>query len=340
MSTSRWRYSQIQPISQLERLFCHVSVKRDVQALIFELWNSIRKCHPKWNPPASMNHVKIFKGWPPRDPPSKLVQCGTNHSQLTSVVRWKWKNQLDWVINPVPHDLVRRIRFCRIKSPEHDFKYLYWTITEILFWNLFTCKGSYMIDWVGRWLYLQNQFPYCSIRKCPSPSCPHAPSLAHACANVLFVHVCHACCVWIHLSSRIFAYGPLGGRVHTPLSLCMHAHCSCAIYSEGVHARFSACECMHISFLRYVTNAGCWLVLETFVYLLILDLAVILSPVFPLPIPSLLPSDQHRLCPLSQMKTIWLGLPPSIIGARRRNLRLARSSADSVKIPLKFSFHW
>ena len=33
--------------SQLERLFCHVSVKRDVRALSFELWNSIRKCHPK-----------------------------------------------------------------------------------------------------------------------------------------------------------------------------------------------------------------------------------------------------------------------------------------------------
>ena len=25
-------------------------------------------------PPAPMNHVKIFKGWPPRDAPSKLVQ--------------------------------------------------------------------------------------------------------------------------------------------------------------------------------------------------------------------------------------------------------------------------
>ena len=30
------------------------------------------------------------------------------------------------------------------------FRYLYWTITKILFWNLFTCKGTYMIDWVGR----------------------------------------------------------------------------------------------------------------------------------------------------------------------------------------------
>ena len=35
--------------SKLERLFCHVLVKRDVQALSFELWNSIRKCHPKWD---------------------------------------------------------------------------------------------------------------------------------------------------------------------------------------------------------------------------------------------------------------------------------------------------
>jgi len=27
---------------------------------------------------------------------------------------------------------------------------LYRTITKIIFWNLFTCKGTYMIDWVGR----------------------------------------------------------------------------------------------------------------------------------------------------------------------------------------------
>jgi len=35
--------------SKLERLFCHVSVKRDVWALSFELWNSVWKCHPKWD---------------------------------------------------------------------------------------------------------------------------------------------------------------------------------------------------------------------------------------------------------------------------------------------------
>jgi len=36
------------------------------------------------------------------------------------------------------------------KSPEHDFKYLYWTISKIFFWNLFACEGTYIIDWVGR----------------------------------------------------------------------------------------------------------------------------------------------------------------------------------------------
>jgi len=90
----------------------------------------------------------------------------------------------------------------------------------------------------------------------PSPSCPHAPRLVHASANILFAHVCHTCCVCIDLSSQIFAYGPLGGCVHAPLDLCLHAHCYCAIYSKGVRARFSACVCMHISSLQYVTNTG------------------------------------------------------------------------------------
>ena len=35
--------------SKLERLFCRNSVKRDVRALSFELWNSVRKCHPRWD---------------------------------------------------------------------------------------------------------------------------------------------------------------------------------------------------------------------------------------------------------------------------------------------------
>jgi len=31
-----------------------------------------------------------------------------------------------------------------LKYPENDFRYLYWTISKILSWNLFTYKGTYM----------------------------------------------------------------------------------------------------------------------------------------------------------------------------------------------------
>ena len=173
----------------------------------------------------------------------------------------------------------------------------------------------------------------------PRPPAHPSSCLFNACANIQFAHVCHTCCVYVDLSSRIFAYGPLSGCVHAPLSLCMHAHCYCAIYSEGVHARFSTCGCMHISSLQYVTNTGFRLVLETFVYLRILALAVILSP-FPLPYPPSLPSDKHAPCPLSQLKTIWLGLPPSIIMVvQRRNLRLVRGSADSACLRARRYLH-
>ena len=77
-------------------------------------------------PPATVNHVKIFKGCPPPEmPPRNWYNCGTKYFDQTSVVWRKWKPQLDKVIQPVPHDFVRRIGFWRIKSPEQDFKYLY-----------------------------------------------------------------------------------------------------------------------------------------------------------------------------------------------------------------------
>jgi len=64
-------------------------------------------------------------------------------TSLRQISAWlKWRSQLYWVINAVPHDLVRRIRFLRIKSLEQDLKYLYWTISKILLWNLITCKGT------------------------------------------------------------------------------------------------------------------------------------------------------------------------------------------------------
>jgi len=42
------------------------------------------------------------------------------------------------------------VGFFGTKSSEQDFTYLYWTMTKILFWDLFSCERTYMIDWVGR----------------------------------------------------------------------------------------------------------------------------------------------------------------------------------------------
>jgi len=93
---------------------------------------------------------KILKGRPRRNVYSKLVYYQYKSFPADRSVRRKSKNQLGWVINPVQHNLVRRIRFWRIKSPQHDLIYLYWTRSKMHFWDLFTCKGTYMIDWVGR----------------------------------------------------------------------------------------------------------------------------------------------------------------------------------------------
>jgi len=87
-------------------------------------------------------------------PPRCPFRAGTTVVQIISTRQicawWKWRSQLCWVINAVPHDLVRRIRFLRIKSSEQDFEYLYCTMRKIILWNLITCKGTWMIDWVGR----------------------------------------------------------------------------------------------------------------------------------------------------------------------------------------------
>jgi len=57
-----------------------------------------------------------------------------------------------------------------------------------------------------------------------------------------------------------------------------------------------------------------------------LNVAVILPPSHTHPYYH---QTQHLPCPLSQATTIGRELPPSIMGARRRNLRLARYSADA-----------
>ena len=51
--------------SKLERLFSLKSGKRDVRALSFELWNSIRKCHPKWNRLYNLTWLTYWYIWTP-----------------------------------------------------------------------------------------------------------------------------------------------------------------------------------------------------------------------------------------------------------------------------------
>jgi len=88
---------------------------------------------------------KYLRADSPEMPLRNWYNCGTKHFHMTSVVSWKLKNQLDWVIKPLPYDLVRRMRFWRIKIDGMKFKYLYWTISKIIPGNLFTYKGTYMI---------------------------------------------------------------------------------------------------------------------------------------------------------------------------------------------------
>jgi len=58
---------------------------------------------------------KYLRAGPPDMPLRNWYNCGTNHFHQTSVVWGKWKTQPDWVIKAVTHDLVRRIRFLRMK---------------------------------------------------------------------------------------------------------------------------------------------------------------------------------------------------------------------------------
>jgi len=58
---------------------------------------------PSWGQPDTRVHIRTVSRRRARQGPG----------------RWKWNTQLEWVIKPLPHDLVRRMRFWRMKSPEH-----------------------------------------------------------------------------------------------------------------------------------------------------------------------------------------------------------------------------
>jgi len=55
-----------------------------------------------------------------------------NYFRLTILVRRKSTSQTCWVIKPVPHNLVRRIRSWSIIFSGTDFVYLYWKTSKII----------------------------------------------------------------------------------------------------------------------------------------------------------------------------------------------------------------
>jgi len=131
----------------------------------------LRKIMPWVNsyPAAPMNHVKYWRAGPAEMPLRNWYTANTNHFKLTDSVTWKWKTQPDWVIKPVRNILCGGSDSWEQKSPENDFKNLYWTVSKILSGNLFTCKGTYTTDWVRRplpqpWSFSVQRFlDFCAI---------------------------------------------------------------------------------------------------------------------------------------------------------------------------------
>ena len=104
----------------------------------------------------------IFKGRPHRNAFSKLVHHQYKSFPTDRFCQAKSKTQLGWVIDPVPHNLVRRIRFWRNKISGTWFKiFVLNSKYNIYFWHLFTCKGTYIINWVRRipiWIVFRTCF--------------------------------------------------------------------------------------------------------------------------------------------------------------------------------------
>jgi len=108
---------------------------------------------------------------------------------------------------------------------------------------------------------------------------------------------------------HVSVYGLLGGCAHALVSMCMHAYLFSAVCNE----RWTL-----ISF-GDICGSACHC---------ICGYTLTIPPPHSFPY---YPRTKHPSYLLSQLKTIWLGLAPSIImGARWQTLRLARSSAESA----------
>ena len=69
-------------------------------AKIFKTFKDLKK----------LNHAKKFKGQPGGDALWSCYWRVTKYLHLIILIRQKWISQLGWVKNPVPHNLVRRIK--------------------------------------------------------------------------------------------------------------------------------------------------------------------------------------------------------------------------------------
>ena len=74
---------------------------------------------------------KYLRAGPADMPLGSWCLTGTKYFHLPILVRWKWTTPC-WVLNPVPHSFVQRIRHWSILSSWTDFVYLYRTKSKII----------------------------------------------------------------------------------------------------------------------------------------------------------------------------------------------------------------
>jgi len=131
-SPTRWRFPQkIQVLSNspFPFPFPQPSQEREGVILQFPFPQDVKEwplIYFFFNLPAPMNHVKMFKGWPPRDAPSKLVQPWyksfptdqRGQLEMKKPTRLSNKTSTAWSCTED-----------QILEPEHDFEYFHWTMT-------------------------------------------------------------------------------------------------------------------------------------------------------------------------------------------------------------------
>ena len=142
---------------------------------------------------------------PPRYPLG-AVTTGTKYFHPTIWVEWKWISQPGWVINPVPYNLVWRIRSWSIWFSAKQFVYLYWTISKLIFWNLATRKWTWIFDWVGQFWAWRD---------------PCTSAMSHECYMYICVYIYIYIYVYIHLSLSLSPYKNMHWYISINVCICI-----------------------------------------------------------------------------------------------------------------------